>query len=181
MHSQYQVLAHITQCLEQANIAYMLSGSVALSYYAQPRMTRDIDLVIEIQNNDVIKLAQKLGDTYYFDEDMAHAAIAHESMFNILHQDSMIKIDCIVRKNHNYRQQEFLRRQQVTFNNLSLWIVSPEDLLLSKLDWLKDSRSEMQFKDIANLIASVPKLDWAYIHDWAQHLGIHHLLKEIQP
>jgi len=47
-----------SQCLEQANIAYMLSGSVALSYYAQPRMTRDIDLVIEIQNNDVIKLAQ---------------------------------------------------------------------------------------------------------------------------
>ncbi|ALG68093.1 nucleotidyl transferase AbiEii/AbiGii toxin family protein [Beggiatoa leptomitoformis] len=181
MHSQYQVLAHITQCLEQANIAYMLSGSVALSYYAQPRMTRDIDLVIEIQNDDVIKLAQQLGETYYFDEDMAHAAIAHESLFNILHQDSMIKIDCIVRKNHHYRQQEFLRRQHVTFNNLSLWIVSPEDLLLSKLDWLKDSRSEMQFKDIANLITSVPTLDWAYIHDWAQHLGIQHLLKGIHP
>ncbi|MDD2815207.1 MAG: hypothetical protein PHP00_05640 [Thiotrichaceae bacterium] len=140
-------------------------------------MTRDIDLVIEIQNNNVIKLAQQLDDAYYFDKDMAHAAIAHESMFNILHQDSMIKIDCIVRKNHNYRQQEFLRRQQVTFNNLSLWIVSPEDLLLSKLDWLKDSRSEMQFKDIANLIASVPKLDWATYT--IGHNSIHHLLKEI--
>lgn len=180
MQSLHQILEDIAQHLERAGIAYMLSGSVALSYYAQPRMTRDIDLVIEIHNNNVSRFALELGDAYYFDEDMVLDAIAREGMFNLLHQESMIKIDCIVRKHHAYRQQEFVRRQRVVFNQVSIWMVSAEDLLLSKLDWLKDTRSEMQFKDIANLIASVPNLDWDYLQQWAAQLGISRLLEEVR-
>jgi hypothetical protein len=81
MQSPHQILEDITQHLERAGIAYMLSGSVALSYYAQPRMIRDIDLVMEIHSGDVSRLAQELGDAYYFDEDMAINAIAREGMF----------------------------------------------------------------------------------------------------
>ncbi|SEH06428.1 DUF6036 family nucleotidyltransferase [Candidatus Venteria ishoeyi] len=117
---------------------------------------------------------------YYFDEGTAHAAITQEGMFNLLHQESMIKIDCIVRKYHTYRQEEFARRRRVVFNHVSIWMVSAEDLLLSKLDWLKDTRSEMQFKDIANLIASVPDLDWDYLQHWAKQLDISQLLEEVR-
>lgn len=179
MHEQLTVLEHITQCLESAGIAYMLSGSVAMNYYAQPRMTRDIDMVIELHGEDVPRLTEQLGNDYYFDEDMAQAAIAQEGMFNILHHASLLKIDCIVRKSHVYRREEFSRRQQVVFGGFPVWIVSAEDLVLSKLYWLKDSRSEMQFKDIVNLIADVPDLDRAYLHHWAQELGISTLLEEV--
>lgn len=181
MQSQHQILEHITQCLERAGIAYMLSGSVALSYYAQPRMTRDIDLVIEIQSSDLSRLACQLDDVYYFDEDAAHAAITQEGMFNLLHQESMIKIDCIVRKHHAYRQKEFSRRRRVAFNHTVIWMVSAEDLLLSKLDWLKDTRSEIQLKDVSNLIASAPDLDWDYLQHWAERLGVSRLLEEVRP
>ena len=73
-------------------------------------MTRDIDLVMEIHSGDVLRLAQELGDAYYFDEDMALDAIAREGMFNLLHQESMIKIDCIVRKHHAYANKDYHRR-----------------------------------------------------------------------
>lgn len=179
MQEQLAVLEHITACLERAGIAYMLSGSVAMNYYAQPRMTRDIDMVIELQVADVQRLGEQLGDDYYFDEDMAQAAIAQEGMFNILHHASLLKIDCIVRKNHVYRREEFSRRRQMVFGGFPVWIVSAEDLVLSKLYWLKDSRSEMQFKDIANLIAGVPDLDWTYLRHWAQALEISALLEEV--
>lgn len=159
----------------------MLSGSLAMNYYAQPRMTRDIDLVIEIQAADVGRLAVALGEDYYFDEETAQAAIVNESLFNILDQTSLVKIDCIVRKSNAYRREEFSRRRQVTFDGFPIWIVSAEDLLLSKLYWLKDSRSEMQFKDIHNLISAGLLLDWAYLRYWADQLGILSLLEEIQP
>ena len=159
----------------------MLSGSLAMNYYAQPRMTRDIDLVIEIQAADVGRLAVELGEDYYFDEETAQAAIVNESLFNILDQTSLVKIDCIVRKSNAYRREEFSRRRQVELGGFPIWIVSAEDLLLSKLYWLKDSRSEMQFKDIHNLISAGPILDWAYLRYWADQLGILSLLEEIQP
>ncbi|MDS4030716.1 MAG: nucleotidyl transferase AbiEii/AbiGii toxin family protein [Candidatus Contendobacter sp.] len=178
MHEQVAVLENITHRLEQADIPYMLSGSTAMNYYAQPRMTRDIDLVVEIQTADTVRLAVQLGEDYYFDEEAAQTAIEHQSLFNLLHQASLVKIDCIVRKSHPYRQAEFSRRRQVDFGDFLVWIVSPEDLLLSKLDWLKDSRSEMQFRDVRNLIASVPQLDWAYLYHWADRLGLLPLLEE---
>ena len=178
MHEQVAVLQHITHHLEQAGIPYMLSGSTAMNYYAQPRMTRDIDLVVEIQVADTARLVVQLGEDYYFDEEAAQAAIQHESLFNLLHHASLVKIDCIVRKSHPYRRMEFSRRRRVDFGGFPVWIVSPEDLLLSKLDWLKDSRSEMQFKDVRNLIDSVPQLDWAYLCHWAERLGILSLLEE---
>ncbi len=180
MHEQLTVLRHITQALEQAGILYMLSGSTAMNYYAQPRMTRDIDLVVAIQAVEIARLAVHLGEDYYFDEQAAQAAIAHESLFNLLHHASLVKIDCIVRKSHPYRQAEFTRRRRVDFGGFPVWIVSAEDLLLSKLDWLKDSRSEMQFRDVRNLVDMAPQLDWAYLRHWADQLGILSLLEEVR-
>jgi len=180
MNEQAAVLRDITDCLERAGIDYMLSGSVALNYYAQPRMTRDIDLVIEIQMADIGRLATELGDDYYFDDQAVQMAIEHESLFNLIHYPSLTKIDCILRKSQAYRRQEFSRRQRVMFGDFPVWIVSAEDLLLSKLHWLKDSRSEMQFKDIRSLIDAVPQLNWVYLQHWAEQLDILALLDEVQ-
>jgi len=181
MQEQLTILKHIVSCLEQAKIAYMLSGSVAMSYYVQPRMTRDIDLVIEMQPIHLQRLIEQLGDDYYFDEETARTAIAQQGMFNIIHFNSLVKIDCIVRKNSTYRREEFARRQRVMLTDFSVWIVSAEDLILSKLYWLKDSRSELQFKDIRTLIENLPLLDWTYLQNWSQDLGILSLLEEVRP
>lgn len=136
MNEQQAVLAQVTHCLDEAGIPYMLSGFLAMNYYATPRMTRDIDLVLEVMATDMPCLGEKLGAEYYFDEDAAKFAIEHQSMFNIVHLPTLVKINCIVRKAHPYRWEEFSRRRQVLFDQTTIWIVSAEDLLPSKLDWL---------------------------------------------
>ena len=180
MNEQLNILKLVTERLEQKQISYMISGSMAMNYYAQPRMTRDIDIVIELMFKDVKPLIASFIEDFYIDEDMVYLAIQNQSLFNIIHNEFLVKIDFIIRKNVSYRQQEFLRRQQVKIDNFTIWIVSVEDLLLSKLIWAKDSQSEMQFNDVRNLIISVQHLDWQYINYWASELGIINLLDKLR-
>jgi hypothetical protein len=52
MQNELDILRDISMRLEQAGISYMLTGSMAMNYYAQPRMTRDIDLVVALTPQD---------------------------------------------------------------------------------------------------------------------------------
>ena len=89
----------------------------------------------------------------------------------------MIKVDCIVRKSTEYRRVEFDRRQKIALEDFSTFIVSKEDLILSKLVWAKDSHSEMQLRDIANLLMSGYEIK--YVEAWANKLGVSSLLGEV--
>lgn len=94
-------------------------------------------------------------------------AVAHRSAFNLIHDRTVIKVDCIVRKATPYRRVELARRRPVTIAGRVVQVVAPEDLLLSKLAWARPSRSEVQLRDVRSLIACVPDLDWPYLERWA--------------
>lgn len=181
MTEQLEVLRDVVSRLEQAGIPYMVSGSLAMNYYAQPRMTRDIDLVVELRRESLARLGEVLGEDYYFSADAAAAALARRTMFNLIHQGYMIKIDCIVRKDTEYRKLEFARRRKIDVLGVQFYIVAPEDLVLSKLEWSRESRSEMQLSDIRNLLDSVSDLDRTYLSEWAKKLGLSSLLEEVTP
>ena len=99
-------------------------------------------------------------------------------MFNVIHQESVIKVDCIIRKDTEYRRVEFNRRSRVDIADFRTFLVSKEDLILSKLVWAKDSRSELQLGDVKNLLAT--GYDKEYVAHWAIALGIEHLLAELR-
>jgi hypothetical protein len=105
-------------------------------------------------------------------------SIARQSLFNLIHNESVIKVDCIVRKQSEYRLAEFNRRQRIPIEDFETWIVSKEDLILSKLFWAKDSRSELQLRDVKNLIST--GCDRAYIQRWTRELGVANLWEEIE-
>ena len=84
----------------------------------------------------------------------------------------------IVRKDSEYRRLEFARRHRVEAEGLPLHLVSPEDLILSKLEWARQGSSELQLKDVQSVVASVPDLDWTYIRFWAAKLGLVPLLEK---
>jgi hypothetical protein len=102
-----------------------------------------------------------------------------ESMFNMIHEDSVMKVDCIVRKSSRYRREEFARRRRITVGDFATWIVSTEDLLLSKLVWARDSHSELQLRDVRNLMTS--ECDAGYIERWTGELGVDDLWRECLP
>jgi hypothetical protein len=107
-------------------------------------------------------------------------AIRKEGMFNIIHYQSVFKIDFIIRKNNPYRIEEFRKRKKIIFEDAELYITAPEDLILSKLYWAKESMSELQLNDVKNLLKSVKELDESYIEKWASYLGIKDIYKKVK-
>lgn len=180
MLSEIENLKFICQKLNQANILYMLTGSFAGNFYAVPRMTRDIDIVIELYTSQINKLIGLFQSEFYIDKDTISEAINKQSMFNIIHNESFLKIDFIIRKDLVYRDIEFQRRRQIKIEDTQIWIVSPEDLIISKLYWAKDSYSEMQLKDIRNLFFSIQDLDKEYIRKWVCELGIEEIYERVK-
>lgn len=175
MTAELEVLQDVATRLERAGIPYMLTGSIALSYYAQPRMTRDIDLVVELAGRETKSVAALFAPDYYVSDADVGRAILGAGMFNVLHLDKLVKLDFIVRKDTPYRRHEFGRRQRVRLPGFEAWIVSREDLILSKLAWAKDSGSEMQLRDVRSLLAG--DADRQYLERWAVELEVADLLR----
>ena len=158
----------------------MLTGSIAGGYYAQPRMTRDIDLVVELELGDADRIAAAFAPEFTCEVEVIRGAIARQSLFNLIHVEAVAKVDFIVRKDTPYRREEFRRRRRVEIGGHPLWVVSPEDLILSKLAWAKTSRSEMQLRDVRQLLIAVPTLDQAYLDHWGASLTVTDLLREVR-
>jgi len=174
--NEIDIVRDISHRFEQAGIPYMLTGSMAMNYYAKPRMTRDIDVVIAIGPEDVGRVAALFRSDYYANEESIRESLAHESMFNLIHHESVIKVDCIIRKRSEYRRVEFERRQRISILDFTTFIVSKEDLIISKLFWAKDSHSEVQSGDVRNLLAT--GYDVSYLQRWTRELGLDTLLRE---
>jgi hypothetical protein len=177
VQNEIDIVRDVSQRLDSAALRYMLTGSMAMNYYAQPRMTRDIGVVVELRPDDAGRVVKLFSPDYYVSREAVDSSITHQSLFNLIHHESVIKVDCIVRKESAYRLTEFDRRKRIRIQEFDTWIVSKEDLILSKLFWAKDSRSELQLRDVKNLLST--GCDRAYIESWTAELGLIKLWLEI--
>lgn len=178
MISEADIIKEIARRLDDAGIPYMFTGSIAANFYTVPRMTRDIGIVIELKEIDVERIYNFFEKDFYIDKDMIRSAVKKDGMFNIIHYQSVFKIDFIIRKNNPYRIGEFKRRKKITFEGAEVYITAPEDLILSKLYWTKESMSELQLNDVKNLLKSVKDLDEDYLKQWAKYLDIEGIYKK---
>ena len=179
MSEEIEVLKIVTERLDVAGIPYMVTGSMAVSFYAIPRMTRDIDLVVELAAGDADRVSTLFGPDFYVDADAVRASIVRRGTFNLIHEALVVKVDIVVRKDTDYRRTEFSRRRRLSFEGHPLFVVTPEDLIISKLDWARDTRSEVQLGDVRHLLRSVPDLDRAYLEEWMARLGLASLYREV--
>ena len=161
----------IIQFLDENNIDYMLSGSVAMSIYVLPRATRDFDFIVNLSMADAVKVKDSFGKGYYCEFDSVIEAIKLKSMFNIIDFNSGFKADFVILKDEDFRQTEFSRRITAQFFEKTIFIVSPEDLLLSKLIWIQELQSNLQMEDIRTL-SDIKALDWNYIKYWTSKMQL---------
>jgi hypothetical protein len=166
-----ELLKTITGQLEQKEIDYMVSGSLAVNVYSVPRMTLDIDIVIELNETNFPEFSEIFGPGYYFNKEGALIEIRRKGMFNVIDHRSGLKIDFIVRKESAYRKLEFSRRTRKMIENIPVWMVSAEDLVISKIEWIQQLQSDKQVQDIKYLLAS-PDLDMEYITSWCMKLNL---------
>ncbi|MEO6590393.1 MAG: hypothetical protein ABIP06_13930 [Pyrinomonadaceae bacterium] len=173
---QEAVLKDVTDRFEKLEIPYMLSGSMAMVCYAMMRMTNDIDIVIEAKMDDAEKIIKEFESDYYIPQGRVRDAISRKLMFNMLHSTKIVKVDCVLRKDDEFQKLAFSNRKKITFTDFDVWTIIRDDLILSKLNWAKTSKSEMQMRDIASIIRN--GYDEEYVKVWAEKLGTKDLLKD---
>jgi hypothetical protein len=153
MTEEYELIREVARRLSSAGIEYMMTGSMAMALFGTPRMTRDIDVIVQLSMADANAISGLFRDGFYIDETAVREAIRARGMFDIIHNESVTKVDFIVLKDDEYRLEEFSRRVKVDTQDGALWVVTLEDLVLSKLVWARQSGSEMQLRDARQLLA----------------------------
>ncbi|MCX5635855.1 MAG: hypothetical protein NTW55_08460 [Planctomycetota bacterium] len=180
MNTQQEFLKKTIEALKGAGIQYMISGSIGSSFYGWPRATKDADIVIVATDKQLCDFAKSLGEDYYFSLEAARDALKHNSMFNVIDIQASWKADLIIRKNRPFSREEFQRRQKVKMYGTDVWVLSPEDAILSKLEWSKDIESKQQFQDALGIaIVHMEQLDMDYLNKWAKELGIESSLQKL--
>ncbi len=176
---QLAVLGKVVGALRTLGVSHMVSGSIAASFYVEPRMTRDLDIVVDLTPESAVGLAGLLAPEFYCDEPALVRAARERSMTNAIHTETLLKVDLIVRKDDAFHREEFSRRVAGRLGTVDVDLVTPEDLVIAKLLWFEKSRSAIQHADIARLLRDLPALDRRYIGRWATRLGVNDLLAEI--
>ncbi|MBW2065316.1 MAG: hypothetical protein JRJ03_10345 [Deltaproteobacteria bacterium] len=166
--------------LDELGIPFMVAGSFASNAHGVPRVTQDADVIIETDLDRLLQLMDKLGHEFYADPDSAREAFTGSRMLNIIHLETGFKIDIILRKPRAFSLEEFRRRCKINFLGKDRWFATPEDTILTKLEWSKLGQSERQYEDALN-IARVQgeSLDLAYLARWSSELGLEDLLNRL--
>ena len=180
MTSQNDFLKKLIKVLNDCSIPYMLSGSFGSSFHGQPRATNDADIIIAPVEEQLMSFVKSLGDDYYVNPDAARDAFRNNSMFNVIDIQNSWKADFIMRKDRAFSREEFRRRRNVKLMGLDICVISPEDVILSKLEWAKNSESDQQFRDALGVaIVQWDHLDKDYLLKWAKELQVDSLLKQL--
>ena len=117
IETELDVLRDVSRRLSGAGIDFMLTGSVAMNYYALPRMTRDIDLVVSLVNTQIEQFVSLFEKDYYLDRNVIVNAVSRRGIFNLIRDETVIKVDCVVLKSDAYRQEEFGRRRKINLGD----------------------------------------------------------------
>ena len=165
-----ELLNRVCKALDENGFPYMISGSIALNVYAIPRMTRDIDIVIELPIFRIDEFV-KLFPNSYLNKATIIEEVKKQGLFNIIDHDTGFKLDFIPRKDTDYFKHAFSRRKKISELETELWVISLEDLIIAKFIWIQDYRGEQQLQDIENLLLD-PDKDMKYIKEWCHDLGL---------
>jgi len=175
-----ELLVGIAKILRTLSIPYLVTGGMAVLIWGRPRFTADIDIVIELQRSDVDKLEialKALGNKGFIDKDTIIEALSTQGEFNFIDGSTGVKIDFWILGNSAFDQRRIKRRVKKIILGKTIWFSSPEDLILIKAAWYKESQSSRQIEDIESIFAiSADNLDRKYLKRWATSLGVSPIL-----
>ncbi len=177
---QRDFLFRVLEALEQAEVAYAVTGSWASMTYGTPRTTHDLDVVITLSVDQALKLAEALPPPLYADAVWMQAAAALGEFFNIIDPDLGVKVDFWPLKPDAYSQEQFRRRRREEIAGRPVWMLAAEDVILAKLLWYRLSESERQLHDCIGVWkVQRDTLDLEYLRHWAHELSIADLLGKV--
>ncbi len=178
-----EVTLKVTGILEKLNIPYIIGGSLASTLYGMVRTTQDSDIITEMRLEHIQPFLSALQNEFFIDEEMISDSIQHNSSFNIIHRETMFKVDIFIPRPRPFQQSQLARAQRQIFElgtEISANFASPEDTILSKLEWYRmgGESSERQWRDILGVLKiRANELDLGYLQKWATDLKVTDLLE----
>lgn len=181
--SQEKLLTKIAKILSDLKIKYFVTGGFAVSVWGRPRATFDIDIIIKLiesQARPLTKALREISKAGYADENMIKEAIRHKGEFNFIDPNSGLKVDFWVAKEKTLTPPEFRNRELKKISGQKVYFISPEDLILSKLQWYQETQSSRHIEDVQSILKiSAKKLDMKYLENWAKKLKISEILNKL--
>jgi hypothetical protein len=166
--------------LNRASIGYLLTRSMASTYWGIPRTTHDLDFVVQLPLQSIPRLLHEFRGDFYVDELAVRAALAPPHQFNAIDRRSALKIDFWMLRSDPFEMSMFERRLSVNLLGEPAWIATAEDVILHKLYWDSLTPSERQISDAAGVVAvQSDSLDRAYLQQWADELGVSEKLNRL--
>lgn len=178
---QIELLKYVISVLENLEVPYMIVGSLSSSIYGEPRMTRDIDIVIRLERDQVNRLSSAFPtDEYYMSNEAAYRALDDQSQFNVIHGYSGNKIDFMIARSDTWSNEQLSRRRRIELlPNLYGYVASPEDVIIGKLIYYNDGHSEKHLRDIASILKiNGSEIDKQYIEKWTKELKLTEVWKK---
>ncbi len=183
LNEPIEVTLKVTAVLERLGIPYLISGSLASTLYGMIRTTQDSDIIAEMRPAHIQSFVAALQNEFFLDEEMIAESIQRNSSFNIIHRDTMFKVDVFIPRPRPFHQSQLARAQRQTFSlesEMSANFASAEDTILSKLEWYRmgSDVSDRQWRDILGVLKTRSgELDLDYLHKWAKELKVSDLLE----
>lgn len=178
-----QVTLKVVSAFNRLEIPYLIGGSLASAVHGIVRATMDADLVADIKPEQVLPLVALLEGEFYADAQMIHDAIQHTSSFNLIHLETMFKVDVFILKQRAFDINQMQRRISQSLGDApdeQAYFSTAEDIILAKLEWFRagGETSERQWRDILGVVdIQSDRLDFEYLQDWAEKLGLQDLLQ----
>jgi hypothetical protein len=161
--------------LERLDIPYAIVGSFATAVWGDARMTRDIDIVVQLAGEKTDWLCAAFpSDDFYVNQQAAHDAVLQRGQFNVIDFRSGNKIDFMIAGRSEWASQQLARRRRVQFApDVEGFVAAPEDVIIGKLVYYQDGGSEKHLRDIASILSQDEgDVDRRYIAEVANLLGL---------
>ena len=179
----FRFAALVAAFLDAAGIRYVVGGSVASSFYGEPRSTLDLDIMIEAGESEARALAARMEATFYVDGDAAADAVHHVSTFNAIHLESGMKVDFFIAEDREEVREQLDRRRAMTVGDATVWFYAPEDIMVRKLVWFRmgGEQSERQWRDVLGMFRLLgDRLDLEYLARAANRFAVADLLARLR-
>ena len=180
---QSEVIKLFADIMDELKIEYAIGGSIASSIYGTPRFTQDADITVQLSSSVAEQLYEKIKDRFYISKEAMYQAIRSQSSFNVIHFETAFKLD-IFPADSDFKKLILSRSKKNKIEesvNKSFSLVSPEDIILLKLDWYKQSDcvSDRQWSDIIGVLSVQKKsLDYKHLKTWSANLGLNDFLQK---
>ncbi len=159
--------------LNQAGIRYVVSGSVAATFYGEPRLTHDVDIIVFLNANDLQRLIEVFPARDFYlppmETMLAETAREHQGHFNLIHHSTGFKADLYPTGHDELNSWAFRGKRAFVFEGEKVILASPEYVIVRKLEYFREGRSEKHLRDIRAMLAvSGEQLDRSALSQWIE-------------